>query len=332
MPTLDIFNNDAFSLVNATKAINDVPHQPGRIGELGYFSEEGITTATLSLEQQGTSIALVPAGQRGSSGTIVVGDKRKIIPIQTIHLPQRAAILADEVQGLRAFGTDSELETVQNVFNKRLVKMRRNIDTTIEYQRMGAIKGQVLDSDGSTVILDLFNTFGVSQTTHAMLLSTPTTKVRNKVVEAKRKIETALGALPYSGLRVLCSASFFDALVGHAAVEDAFDRWMNGDFLRQDQRGGFYYAGVFWEEYRGQIGSVKFIADDTAYMIPEGVPDLFVTNFAPADYMETANTIGLPYYAKQEAKPMNKGIDIESQSNPISICTRPAAIAKLTIA
>ena len=107
---------------------------------------------------------------------------------------------------------------------------------------------------------------------------------------------------------------------------------MSGDFLRQDQRGGFYFAGVFWEEYRGSVGAVKFIADDTAYMIPEGVPDLFVTNYAPADSMETANTIGLPYYAKQEPKPMNKGIDIESQSNPISICTRPSAIAKLTIA
>lgn len=332
MPTLDIFNNDAFNLVNLTKAINDAPYQPGRIGELGLFSEEGITTSTLQIEQQGTTISLVPAGQRGSSGTVVVGDKRKLIPISTIHLPQRAAILADEVQGLRAFGTESEMETVQNVMNKRLAKMRRNLDTTIEYQRMGAIKGQVLDSDGSTVILDMFNTFGVSQTTHSMVLGTTSTKVRNKVVEAKRKVENALGALTYSGLRVLCSASFFDALVSHDAVVAAYDRWMSGDFLRQDQRGGFYFAGVFWEEYRGSVGSVKFIADDTAYMIPEGVPDLFVTNYAPADYMETANTIGLPYYAKQEPKPMNKGIDIESQSNPISICTRPSAIAKLTIA
>jgi hypothetical protein len=65
-------------------------------------------------------------------------------------------------------------------------------------------------------------------------------------------------------------------------------------------------------------------------MVPSGVSDLFVTNYAPADYMETVNTNGLPYYAKQEVMRMDKGVEIESQSNPISICTRPRSIIKLT--
>lgn len=337
MPTLDIFNNDAFSLVNMTKAINDAPYQPGRISQLGLFSEEGINTTVLSIEQEGTTLSLVPAGQRGQSGQLVVSDKRKLIPISTIHLPQRASVLADEVQGIRAFGTESELETVQNVINKRLNKMRRNLDTTIEYQRMGAIKGQVLDADGSTVLLDMFTTFNVSKQTQSMSLGTSVTKVKNLVVAARRKMEAQLGALQYRGIRVLCAADFFDSLVEHDAVKAAYDRWMSGDFLRNDQSNangnpnGFFFAGVFWEEYRGQVGANKFIADGKAYMIPEGVPDLFVTNYAPADYMETANTIGLPYYAKQELKPMNKGVDIESQSNPISICTRPSAIVELSV-
>lgn len=332
MPSLDIFNDDAFGLVSMTEAINDTPHQPGRLGQLGLFAEDGITTTALQIEQQGTTISLVPAGQRGQSGRVETSDKRKVIPINTVHLPQRATIGADEVQNVRAFGSDSELETVQNVVNKRLAKMRRNLDTTIEYQRIGAIKGQVLDSDGSTVLLDLFNTFGVSQTTHAMLLGSDTTKVKVKVVEAARKMEAALGGLQYTGKRVLCSASFFDAFVGQKTVLEAYDRWMDGQFLRDDNRNGFYFAGAYWEEYRGKIGSVNFIADDTAYMIPEGVPDLFVTNYAPADYMETANTLGLPYYAKQELERFGKGVEIESQSNPISICTRPAVPVKLTIA
>lgn len=331
MATLDIFNNDAFSVTGLTKAINDAPHQPGRIGELGLFSEEGISTTSVMIEKVGTSLSLVPAAQRGSSGVVKTSDKRNLISLNCVHLPQRAAVLADEVQNIRAFGSESEVEIVQNVVNKRLAKMRRDLDTTIEFQRIGAIKGQVLDSDGVTVLADMFDAFGVTKTTHSMVLGTAGTKVRNKVVEAKRKVEAQLGALSYSGLRVLCSASFFDALVGHAAVEAAYDRWMNGEFLREDQRGGFYFGGVFWEEYRGQVGSIKFIADDKAYMVPEGVPDLFVTNYAPADYMETVNTMGLPYYAKQEALKMNKGVEIESQSNPISICTRPSAIVELSV-
>ncbi len=59
-----------------------------------------------------------------------------------MHLPQRGAVIADEVQNVRAFGTESELETVQNLVNRKLEKMRRNIDATMEWQRIGAIKGR----------------------------------------------------------------------------------------------------------------------------------------------------------------------------------------------
>jgi len=46
--------------------------------------------------------------------------------------------------------------------------------------------------------------------------------------------------------------------------------------------------------------------------------------------METVNTLGVPYYAKQEPRRMGKGIDLEAQSNPITLCTKPRAIIKLT--
>ena len=329
---MDIFNDDAFSVVSLTKAIEDTPFVPGRVGQLGIFSEEGVSTTSISIEKVGSTVSLVPAASRGSSGRPMGNDKRQMIPFTATHLPQRASILADEVQNLRAFGSESEVETAQRLMNRKLAKMRRDLDTTIEYQRIGAIKGSILDSDGTTELLNLHTAFGTSVTSHNLVLGTAGTKVRNKVIEARRKMEAALGGLTYSGARVLCSASFFDALVGHAKVEAAFDRYMNGEFLREDQRGGFYFAGVFWEEYRGQVGATKFIADGEAWMVPEGVPDLFVTNYAPADYMETVNTLGQAYYAKQEPKDFGKGIDVETQSNPIHICTRPAVPVKLLAA
>ena len=329
---MDIFNDDAFSVVSLTKAIEDTPFVPGRVGQLGIFSEEGVSTTSISIEKIGSTVSLVPAASRGSSGRPMGNDKRQMIPFTATHLPQRASILADEVQNLRAFGSESEVETAQRLMNRKLAKMRRDLDTTIEYQRIGAIKGSILDSDGTTELLNLHTAFGTSVTSHNMVLGTAGTPVRNKVIEARRKMEAALGGLTYSGARVLCSAGFFDALVGHAKVEAAFDRYMNGEFLREDQRGGFYFAGVFWEEYRGQVGATKFIADGEAWMVPEGVPDLFVTNYAPADYMETVNTLGQAYYAKQEPKDFGKGIDVETQSNPIHICTRPAVPVKLLAA
>ncbi|MEP3300783.1 MAG: major capsid protein, partial [Roseibium sp.] len=64
---------------------------------------------------------------------------------------------------------------------------------------------------------------------------------------------------------------------------------------------------------------------------PYGVPGLFITRFAPADYIETVNTPGLPRYMKQIVKTNGKGVDIELQSNPISLCTQPGALRRLTL-
>lgn len=330
MASLDIFEGDAFSLTNLTLAINDVPHQPGRIGQLGWFDEEGITTLSVMIERQGSKIELVPAIPRGAPATPKGGDKRRMVSIPAVHLPQRSTIMADVVQSVRAFGKETETEAVMTQVTKRLRKMRRDLDTTIEYQRVGAIKGQVLDADGVNVLYDMFDIFGLTPLTSTLKLSVASTKVRSSCVAFKRKIEAALGGLQYRGLRALCSADFFDDFVDHEAVVRAWDNYQNNQKLQEDLREGFKFAGIIWEEYVGSVASIPFIEPGTAYLIPEGVGDMFVTNYAPADYMETVNTNGLPYYAKQQLLDYNKGIEIETQSNPIQICTRPDAILKIT--
>lgn len=331
MASMDIFNGDAFSLQSLTKAINDTPYQPMRIGSLGLFDEIPIDTTDLSVERLGATLSLVPASARGSVPPKNRDDKKSLFKISTVRLAKGDEMFADEIQNVRAFGSETELETVQNKVNLKLKKLRRDNDTTIEYQRIGALKGQVLDSDGTTVLADFGTLFGLTPGTHAMLLNSDTTKVKIKAVEAKRKIEAALGGKMYRGARVFCSASFFDAFVGHPAVAKAYDLWLEGQFLRTDNRGGFPFADVIWEEYRGRVSNVDFIADGHAIMVPEGVADMFQTYYAPADYNETVNTMGLPYYARQEAKPMGRGIDIEAQSQTLSVNTQPNAVIDLTI-
>lgn len=332
MPALDIFNGDAFSVQSLTNAINDVAHLPTRLAELGLFTEQGITTTTVSIEKQGMTLSMVASAPRGTVVKPKDKEKRVLIPLRAIHLPQTGGLNADEVQNVRAFGSETELESVTTMVNRELTRMRRNIDATLEYQRIGAVKGQVLDADGTTVLLDLYTTFGVTQQVKDMVLGTAGTKVITKCLEAKRLLEQQLGGIMYSGIRVLCSAAFFDAFTTHANVEAAYLNYMSGPWTAQDKRRGFTYAGMTFEEYRGSVGGVDFIAAGDAYMIPEGVPELFNMYFAPADYMETVNTNGLPYYAKQELRDMAKGVDIEAQSNPLTFCTRPSAIIKLTVA
>ena len=331
MPALDIFNNDAFSVSNLTQAINDQPHQPTRLGEMGLFEESGISTTSLMVERVGNTLQLVQTSPRGSIGAGKEDDKRKLISINTVHLQRNDAIVADKVQNVRAFGSESELQTVQSIVADKLGDLRRDMDVTLEWHRIGALKGLLLDADGST-LMDMFTVFGLAQQTHDIALDIDATKVQIKIVEAVRKMETVLGAKVYNGVHVLCSPEFFDAMVGHPAVVEAYQRWLDGAFLRDDHRAsGFQFAKCTFEEYRGTVGATRFIAANKAYMFPKGVRGMFKAHYAPADYMETVNTIGLPYYAKQELMRMNKGVEIEAQTNPIFFNTQPNAVVELTI-
>lgn len=320
---MGIFDSDIFTMASLTAAINEVEYEPSQIGDMGLFEAEGISTTSLLIEKDGDTLALVENKPRGAPGTVVGGDKRTGVSFQTAHLPTTASINADSVQNVRTFGSEDQLQAVQTVVNRRLAKMARRLDLTHEYHRLGAIKGQVLDSDATTVIYDLYQAFGVTQQTVAMNLNTATTKVKGKAGEIKTKIEEALGGLSYSGVRVLCGSSFWDKLVNHDKVEEAYERWEAGRFLRDDPHEAFMFGGIFWERYRGG-GTVK-VAATQAHAFPTGVMDLFISRFAPADYMSTVNTLGLPFYSSSEPLKHGKGVELEAQSNPAHLCTRPQA-------
>ncbi|UWF51984.1 major capsid protein [Pseudomonas sp. N3-W] len=325
MASIEIFNDDAFSVSSLTAAINEQEYLPGRISSLGLFREEGITTLTVQIEKDGDTLALVPAGERGTSGLVVSGSKRNMIPFNTVHLPQRFAIKADEIQGIRAFGTRSELQSVQDVVNKRLAKCRRQLDVTHEFQRMGALNGQILDADGKTVLLDLYKTFDVKRKKLSMGLANPATELRVKCGEALDMQEDALGSITSSGSRAFCGKNFWNELVVHRSVKETYLNSQQAAALRGDARESFEFGSIVWERYRGKIAGVSFVHDDKALLIPEGVPDLYISVFAPADYMETVNTEGVPYYSKIEPMDFNKGMAGEAQSNPLHMCTRPLA-------
>jgi hypothetical protein len=101
-----------------------------------------------------------------------------------------------------------------------------------------------------------------------------------------------------------------------------------GDFLRmQLARRAFPYGGIMWEEYRGSVGGVDFIADDKVQFFPVGVPGLFRNPFAPADFTEAVNTLGLPRYAKQAPDlEFQRWVKLHLQSNPLPFCTIPRVL------
>lgn len=328
MPALNIFKEDpAFNVMSLLGLIQKLPHKPNRIGALNIFREEPITTTEAYIEEVSGQLTLIQTSERGGEGSQIGGEKRKIHSLRVPHLEREAKILAESIQNVRALGSESEAQAITPVVNSRLATLKAMHEVTLEHMRAGAIKGQVLDADGS-VLLNLFTTFGVSQTAHAVDL---TGDVRNEIVLARRLGEDVAGGATISGWLTLAGDNWFDSFIESTAVKESL-KYQESAYLRDDLRGGFRYGGVTFENYRGSTGGTPFIPTDEAYMIPLGT-DLFSTYFAPADFMETVNTPGLPMYAKiYNDEKLNRWAMVHSQSNPLCICKRPDAVVKLTLA
>jgi hypothetical protein len=326
---LNIFTGDAFSMISLTDAINKMPFVPGRVGALGIFDSSGITTTTVTIEEQSGIVSILPARLRGEPPTQNKSGKRTMRSLNVPHFPLEDALMASEVQNVRAFG-GTELQGVESKRNERLAAMAVKHDVTLEYGRIGAVKGTVLDSDGTTVLFNLFTEFGVSQDTVDFVLGTSSTSMKLKCHAVKRYIESALGASTYRYIHALCGKDWFDKFVTHDEVKEAYYRWQEGSFLRSDQRKGFEFCGIVFEEYVGSVGGVDFVAAGEAHFFPVGVPGLFKTHFAPGDFLEAANTVGLPRYSKSELMDYGRGVKILTESNPISYCTMPKVLVKGT--
>ncbi|MDI7864304.1 major capsid protein [Rhizobiaceae bacterium n13] len=326
---------DPYSLESLTAAVNTEPYRPGQIGASGLFEEDSVTTTIVSVELRDGKLGLVEPTARGGPGETTGDEQRRKIPFEVDHYQRDDSILADEVQNVREFGTETALETIENRVNRKAQRHARDLTMTLEHQRVGAIKGNVTSKSGQ-VLIDLYSSFGIAVPDAVSLeLDVEGTIVPNLFQDVVYSIEDDLDE-QYSGIRVFTGRDFHKALFTHKSVREQFMINTGMVLLKNEVPDVFTFGGATWERYKtgakatADLGA-PYIAADEARLVVEGVPELFITRFAPADYNETVNTPGLPFYSRAIEKRNGKGYDLEVQMNAISLCTKPQTLRKLTL-
>lgn len=336
MPTLDIFGSDAFSARSLTSAVESVPYQPNLLGSLPIFDPVPVRTDLIEIESRDGVLSVIQTDQRGAPPAQRTTEKRQMRGFKTVRIAKMDTIRAAELQGIRPFGSESELVAVQSEVMRRLsgpTGLLRDLELTWENHRLGAVQGQVLDADGSTLI-DWFSAFGVTQPTEIdFALTTTTTDVQAKcrsVVRAMMK--AAKGAwLPSTRIYGLASDEFFDALTNHDRVRDTFLSWQAAQELRRDMAfASFDFGGITFLNYRGtDDGSTVAVAANKCKFFPVGAPGVFQVAMSPGENLEFVNTLGRPVYAMTVPdRDRNMKVDIEVYSYPLFICTRPLMLQR----
>jgi hypothetical protein len=318
MPTINPFENlnRGFTLIDLTAAIDNLPPRPSRITNLGLFADVPLSAPTAMLELRDHSLVLIPTTAWNAPPPTGSPSERKAMSVIIPRTAWSDSVLAIDVMGIRKFGTDSVYETIQEKVLDKLQDARHSFDATNEFRQLKALQGKVLDSDGSS-LFDSYGFFGVTQKTVNFAFNDPTFDVRKCVRTVKRYVGKNLRGESLTGFRAFVGSEFFDALVAHPSLKEALLGWQGAQAPLSDRRAsGFDIEGVVFEEYSGGVpkpdgtGVQPFLADAEGFVVPFGTINTFKRFLAPAARVDTANTLGKPFYAWQDVRPDKSGIDI----------------------
>lgn len=330
---MPLSDESKFGVQPLSAAINRIPATPTQIRDLAIFQPVYLTTTYVDVENQEGKLHLVQSKERGMSGDSIPEKTREIRTFRIPHLPVEDMVLADDVQNVRAFGSN-QAETVQNRVDEKLSGGKNGLEFTREHLQLGALQGKTLDADG-TVLFDWYKEFGLSRKSYAFGLGNAKTIVGQVIDRHLTAHKKLLKGAPVTGWVALCGAEFLEKLKYHDSIRPLYERFQDGALYRESHSTlnpiEFMHNGIKFIQYAGDFGAKGAkIADNEAILLPIG-RGLYKEYFAPANMNETVNTAALPYYAVRESKGYNEGWKIKMQSNPLPLCLRPELLATLTL-
>ena len=335
MANMDVFAADAFSMMSMTAAVDKVGYKPQLLGDLGVFDPVPVMTDKVWIEERGTEPALIQTSRRGAPPVRKGAEQRKVIGVEATRLAEADRVTADQIQGIRAFGQESELQGVVNEVNRRQFLLRRDMELTFENMRLGAVQGIVVDKDDT----ELFNwPTLLGQTIPAELdfdldAATPGSGVlRKKCNEIKRSVLRGLKGLGGNQVSImgLCGDAFWDDFTAHKEVRETFLQWQAAQDLRNlvgNVFSTFRFGEIDYANYRSTDDeSTVAIGTDKCKFFPIGA-GIFQTAYAPAETFDFVNTPGQQLYTwLVNDKDRNAWVDVEMYSYPLHVCTMPQAL------
>jgi len=342
MADIGIFNHGAFGMSEMSAAIQAAPYVPRLLGGLGIFTPKRVRTTTISVEHKGGVLSLITTSERGAPIEEGAREKRELRHFETTRIARGKTLFAHELQNIRAFGTTSELQAVQNevadIMNGK-TGLRSAVELTHENMRLGAVQGKLLDADG-TELFDWFSEFGIAQPGEINFDFANATAdaglVRKKCNDVVRKmIKGSAGAwLPGQTYAVgLCGDNFFDDLTQNAETRATYLNQQEAGDLRNNVGqafGQFRYGDILFINYRGtDDGSKVSVGTDKCHFFPADAPDAFLSGFSPAEFLPFVNTPGQDVYALVvQDKDRQAWVRPEVYSYPLFMCTRPGMLQR----
>lgn len=340
--------NFPYTATQLTEQVNRIPNTYGLLRALNLFPSAGTISTIVEIRIKDGVISVLPAKERGAPGSQADRATGKTIFLEIPHFPATDVITPQDLQNMtRIVGQSKVPVTMDDEMAERLAGLRGNHDITLEYVRMGALKGVIKDGFGNE-LYDLYDVFGITKKTVDFKLGDATTDIIAKCDEVFQHIASNLKGETMGRVEVIVSPSFFNKFIQHPNVEKY---WTSNQIgvaalaqMERQQLGGqwgrvFEFQNILFREYygavpvknpaTGQITSEPLVAAGYGHAYPTGTRDTFRTWFAPADDIRYVNTPGQEIYVSPYILPHGSGVELKSQSNPLAVCKRPEVLVEV---
>jgi hypothetical protein len=341
-----------FTVEEMSEAIVNFPNSYTMLTRMGLFPAKGIRTTEIHIERKDYGeLNVIPVSDRGDYNPPRGYSRKpakKVIP--SMYLNYGDNLLASDLQNVRQFGMPDHpdfLEDFTSVLMEKMADLSGKYFTTFEFMQWGALRGDVLDADGSTVLYNCFDEMGESQYDFDLKLGSDTDEVMKALRAQRRWIARNLRGERIRGHLRLLSTELFDALVDHPHYKKIYENQQN--ILENNPNfqdlglTGFVHGGEIFIEYTGEATYID--PDDGSTTVVQHIPQgegiaipipadpstqqIFRSFFTPGTMMDSVNLPGRPIYTSLKELDHNRGVEIFSESAPLFMVMKPRLVHRL---
>ena len=331
-----------FEVVDLTAAVRNVPIQWGSFNQMGIFTDEPVASDTVMFEESTLDGALIVDRVRGEKNTVSKDGTRKLHTMAIPHFPLDDYISPKDLQNKSAYDNFSEVEQLDAVRQRKLIRLRQNHDWTLNKARAQALFSSTAYAPSGTVVQNYDTEFNISRTAVDFVLGTSTTEVLAKIEIVIAAVQAGMGGNGvFNGIICPCDTAFFNKLIAHASVKAAYTYAQNISAGNDPMRGRlatngsplpmgreFYFGGITFKEVRDSYNGTSIVTASEGVAVPTG-SDMFKTYFGPCERFGLVNTQGEKMYVFEQAETNGTKITLESESNHLSALLRPQAVIRV---
>lgn len=328
----DVFNENAWGVVEVQEEIvQRVDFKPQLLGSLNLFSPIYSRSRMIGIIDQKGALSLIPTSPNGAPPEELVPTGAKLRTVEAVRLAKGSTIYAIELAGVAALPFAEQTQEVADEVTSRMGQIIDDLELTWEHMRFGAIQGKVLDADGTTVLVNWYDFWGIAEPAEIDFeLDVAGTDVRKKCRDVGRAMQKAAKGVwtPSTKVGALVGDGFFDMLVNHPQIKESKIGTERAVTLENmPGYSAIEIENIVFINYRGTDDeSAIAIGSEKARFFPIGARGAFQVGWAPAsEFKPYLNKRGQELYGLilEDKSGREEWDRAEVYSYPLFICTRP---------